>query len=108
MSRDWLAKVRRGLRKPPTVILRRLRDEAIAELDRFAAPGRAARFTEDHLVVATGAASFDELRRRLDTRPTPAAVSSWPLADYDKLCPGDHQRILHAAKRAIGHEVDLL
>jgi uncharacterized heparinase superfamily protein len=108
MTRDWIGMVKRGLRKPPKVILQRLHTELQAEADRFVSPLRARRFGKQALLKATGDGNFETLWQRLSQRPFPAYTSWLDASKYDHLCPGDKERILKAADFAVKHQVDLL
>lgn len=108
MSRDWRATIRRGLRKPPRVILRRVGDEARAELDRFLAPWRARRLDARCLVRQFGVSNIDALWAHLSQLPYFATTGRVARAEYESICPGDTDRILRDAEHALGNEVDLL
>ncbi len=108
MSRDWTGLIRRGLRKPPKVILQRLGDELRAELERFFAPVRAGRLTGTRLARLFGRSGIDALWVQLGENPYLAPVEPVDLEIYDRLCPGDSERIIQQAERALRHEVDLL
>ncbi len=108
MSRVWLGLIRRGLRKPPRVILRRLGDELRAELERFLAPARARRMTGGRLARLFGVPDLDALWMRLGQNSYVSPVEPVDLETYDQLCPGDAVRILRLAEQAVRHEVDLL
>jgi hypothetical protein len=110
MGRDWVGMVRRGVRKPPRVILRRIGDEVRVEADRVLAAPRARRFGDRSLLRATGdaGAGIDGLWERIAQRPYPAYTLEAPAPGYDGLCAGDRQRVLDAAERALAHRVDLL
>lgn len=75
--------------------------------ERVRAPRRAARFTPAYLARAHGFATVGEWWGALGARRYLAHVS--PVGpEYDALCPGDMDRILAAADRAISHRVNLL
>ena len=106
--RDWLGTLRRGLRKPPSVIVRRVLSEARAEADRVLAPGRARRVTEAFLLSELQAPSIDALWKRLACRPYAVAVGPVSVHDYERLCPGDGARIRREALHALERRVNLL
>ncbi|RMG49090.1 MAG: hypothetical protein D6723_14355 [Acidobacteria bacterium] len=108
MSRDWLGLIRRGLRKPPRVILQRLGDELWAELERFLAPARARRMTGRRLARLFGLPDLDALWVHLGQNSYVSPVGPVDADTYDQLCPGDAARIIQQAERALQHEVDLL
>jgi uncharacterized heparinase superfamily protein len=101
------ARLQQALRKPPTVVIRRVAQEAAAKLERLNA-GRRARFDIDALLRATDAPSLDELWHRMATRPFPFTTAPVDLRRYEDLCPGDTDRILTLAERAVAHDVNLL
>jgi uncharacterized heparinase superfamily protein len=105
-SRGFAGRLRRGLRKPPRVIARRIRAEATTELERVRAPRRAAAFGEAQLLRATDAPSVEQLWTtllgRAPFRPAFAA------GDHDHVAAGDRQRVLIAAEAAVARVVDIL
>jgi uncharacterized heparinase superfamily protein len=108
MNRNVLRMARRALGKPPAYVARRALQELQAEAERFFGPRRARTFGERQLLARTGAASVDALWQKLGSRPYAAEVAPIPRDFYDVLCPGDAERILGAAERALAHRVDLL
>jgi len=108
MSRDWVGMILRGVRKPPKVILRRIGDEVRAELERFIAPARARYVTGSYLVKQFGGADIDSLWEHLASTPYLAATESVEPSHYEQVCPGDAERILSQAAKALNSEVDLL
>ena len=99
----------RLLRKPPRTIIARLAAEARRELDRFVVPRFARTFDDRALLLRCRATSIDALwERLLHSRAWPMARAPWDRANYEATCPGDTNRILEAAARAMRHEVDLL
>ena len=105
---EFLAKVRRGLRKPPGIIVRRILTDLRAETDRWRAPGRQARFGVEELLTATRASSFEALVASLSGRNFPAWTLPVDGSAYETLHPGDRARIHAAADAALQHRVDLL
>lgn len=108
MSRDWFGMIRRGMHKPPNVIVRRLNNEIRSELERFIAPLRAQKLTGRRLVKAFGLQDIDGLWDYLGKHPYVAMVDNINVDEYENLCPGDIKRILTMAEKAIHHEVNLL
>lgn len=104
----WGRRARKALRTPPRVLVARAGQEARMVVDRFTAPGRAARFNGDALLRATSAASLESLWDRLARRPYPAITSGLSEGRYAELCPGDRERIIAAAEDAVSHCIDLL
>lgn len=98
---------RRGLRKPPRVILNRLASEAKAEFERFLAPRRA-RLPVEVLLDELGGSHIDDLWAALAARPYPTQTDFVQRATYEASCPGDLDRILASADDALAHRVNLL
>lgn len=90
----------------PRSLARRLVSEASAEIERFTAPRRAARFDDEALLAATDADSIEALWHRLASRPWP----SWLPTEADRKSIPSAQRmeILARAERALARTVDLL
>ena len=108
MSGDWPGMIRRGIRKPPKVIIRRLSDEIRAELERFVAPIRAKHLTGSKLVKEFGLHDIDALWEHLGKLPYIAQIDNVNIDEYEKICPGDAGRIIAMAEKVIQHEVNLL
>ncbi len=108
MGRDWLGLIRRGLRKPPKVIIQRLLSELSTEVERFVAPQRAQRFGKQALLKATNADCLDTLWERLGNSPYPAQTKPNISTTLDAICPEDRQIILARAELALNHQVNLL
>lgn len=102
---EFVAKVRRGLKKPPRYIAQRVLLEAQLEWERLYSWRRAKGITALGLVRAEGHASIDAWWEVLGRRP---ALAPTDVADYDAVCAGDRQRIMAAAADASRHRVDLL
>jgi uncharacterized heparinase superfamily protein len=103
-----LSKVRRGLRKPPSYILHRLLLEARAEAERYRGPRRARHLDLAALLASNKAVTLNELWTRLRTQPYISPIEQITANDYEKICPGDTERILRRAEDALAHRVDLL
>jgi len=90
----------------PRSVARRLASEASAEIERFTAPRRAARFDDKALLAATGAESISALWRRLGSRQW----ASWMPTEADRASIPSAQRheILARAERGLALTVDLL
>lgn len=108
MSQPNVAFLRRVLHKPPAVLFRRAAQEAGARIDRISAGRRARMFDTAALLRATDAASLDELWARAAARPYPASTHAIDVSSHDGFCPGDRDRVLVLAERAVAHQVDLL
>jgi uncharacterized heparinase superfamily protein len=104
-----LERVRRLLKKPPSIILRRVGQELAQESEWLTAPLRARRVTPSRLLAELDAGDLDALWARLGASPYPAF---FPRASergaLDEVCPGETARIMRAAERALRHEVTLL
>lgn len=92
---------------PPSVLAGLILHKSRRRAERFAAPARSRRLTEQSLLKQTGSSDLSELWTSLEQRPYPAWTSD-PGADHERLCPQDRQRILDAAERALARQVDLL
>ena len=90
----------------PRSVARRVVSEGSAELERFTAHRRAARFDEEALLAATGAESISGLWRRLESRPW----ASWLPTEADRASIPSAQRdeIFARAERGLARMVDLL
>ncbi len=108
MASDFIEKIRRGLRKPPHVILRRIFFEINAQVEKVISPQRAKRFNEYSLLRATKATNLDSLWLSLGKRAYPAVALLLDAEKYNDMCPGDSQRIERRAEDALEHRVDLL
>lgn len=106
--RETLDKVRRGLRKPPRYILERLAADAREQAEKILGPRRARRFGLNALLDATGQLSVDQLWSDLQSRSYPAVTGPLPPSEYERICPGDLERITRSAEDALMHLVDLL
>lgn len=100
--------IRRGLRKPPRVILERITDEVRSELERFFAPRRAQRFEDGALLRELSAHDVNYLWEEIGRHEYVAHVTRVDAGSLDQVCPGDCMRILRAAESAMEHKVDLL
>jgi uncharacterized heparinase superfamily protein len=105
--RGLIRLIRRGLRKPLGVVLRRAVYEAQVQAERYVAPWRARRFDARRLLLACGEPDISTLWRRLASRPYPAHTAVDP-AEHRRLCPGEAEGILRSAEDALAHRVRLL
>lgn len=103
-----LARVRRGLRKPPRVILIRLRQEASARIDKYLSRSKPARLSHERFLRALRAKDLVELWERLSERPFPAQCSAASIDDLERWCPGSSAKIQERAQLALERKVDLL
>ena len=104
---ELLEKVRRGLRKPPRVIVARIVSESRAELERVRAPFRR-RLKIDSLAVELGCSDGRELWQYLSERTYPTVTTFLDSSAYDQYCDRGRQRIISKAEDALEHRVDLL
>ena len=93
---------------PPGYVMHRLVRELRGHVDRYLAPRRARRFDLRALLKATDADTLEMLWGRLGERPYPFSTDRIDRDEYERLCPGDYQRVLERAERALKHQVDLL
>ena len=109
MPGSVLTRLRRGLKKPPSVILRRVRQELIQESEWLTAGLRARRVTPSRLLDELQAENLAALWARLASNPYPAWFPRPSDAGaVENVRPGESARILRAAERALRHEVTLL
>ena len=105
---DLVGKIRRGLRKPPRVILARLLAMARTQTERIRLPIRAT-LSEPKLLRELQAPSLDALWHRLAVRPYPAWFGPCDNSEIDDLCGAQERATLLArADAALEHRVDLL
>src|SRR5215213_7499700 len=107
MLERMLARVGRAARKPPRELARRLREEAVRELDAYREPRRGRRFGSAELLAATGSSSIDELWARARELPWlgPPTLEARAL---DALCPEASTGVLARAERTLARTVDVL
>jgi uncharacterized heparinase superfamily protein len=105
---ELLRKLRRGLSKPPRYIAERALREVQSRCERYAGPWRAQRLSAKGLALQAGFTSSDEWWVALASRPYPAHVATVRPDELERLCPGEHSRIMAAAHRATARQVDLL
>jgi Heparinase II/III-like protein/Heparinase II/III N-terminus len=98
----------RAAHKPPRVVARRLLDEANVELERIRAPRRGRRFGRSELLRATGGATIDEVWEAVLARPYPFIRTADDLDEIEQRWPGERDRVVLAAERALAREIDLL
>jgi hypothetical protein len=105
---DLLGKVRRALRKPPRILVQRLRMEARSQADRYFSRTRPNRLTRERLARLCGARDVDELWQRLAKGPYPAVTTVVSGAELEHYCAGMAAKIRAAADRALRRRVNLL
>jgi hypothetical protein len=104
---DMLRRAGRALHTPPRVLAQRAAQELHAQADRYLAPSLARRFDARRLLRVCGEPDLDSLWRRLADRPYPAHTRVDPR-EYERLFPGESERIERAAEDAVRHRVRLL
>ncbi|MGE5582543.1 MAG: heparinase II/III family protein [Bacillota bacterium] len=102
------ARIQRGFRKPPKVIIQRLFNEIKERVEFFLAPHRFRVFKKKGLLRATGYPDIDSLWEALGEIPYLSRFEPINSACYHELCPGDRERIIEAAQAALEHRVNLL
>ncbi len=103
-----IAKVRRAFRKPPRIILIRLRQEIAAAIDKHLSQSRPTRLTEQRLIRNLRARDLVDLWERLARRPYPATLSAKCASQVDRCCPGTRESIMKRARHALERRIDLL
>jgi len=104
---DLLGKIRRGLRKPPGYVAARAWHEFTSRLEKYRGPARARALTTEALLRLSGQPSIDALWGCLAGSVAPTAMDV-SRAALDRLAPGEADRLVALADRAMRHEVDLL
>lgn len=102
-----LDSARRGLRKPPSYIAQRLWHEVQARHERRRAPARRLAMQPASLLRQMSYSSIDAWWESIAARPF-VATGSVDSDIIERLCPGETERILAAAERAVRHRVNLL
>lgn len=103
-----ISRVRRGLRKPPRIILIRLRQEVGLRLDRYLSRSRPARLSKQRLARLLRARDLGDLWDSLSKRSFPAHTSRTSAYEVDRFCPHALAHIEKGAVRALDRRVDLL
>lgn len=105
---DLIGKIRRGLRKPPRVIVARVRAMARTQTERLRLPGRVG-MSQSRLLRELRSSSLDALWQRLTLRPFPAWCRPLDPIDIDTFCGASERlTLLSRAEDALAHRVDLL
>lgn len=105
--KDIFGKIRRGLKKPPREIARRIVAELRAELERFIAPSRAY-IKLDTLLSRLEARSLEALWEELAGRPYLASVTGVDRDSLNACCPESFKSVVARAEEALVHRVSLL
>jgi uncharacterized heparinase superfamily protein len=105
---ELINKIRRGLRKPPRVILNRVYQEISDQAERYLAPKRARNINLVVLLNKTGMQNLNQLWIFLSERPYVTLTKPINSDLLDGLFIGESALILERAQLAIAHKVDLL
>ncbi|MCK9294002.1 MAG: heparinase II/III family protein [Desulfobulbaceae bacterium] len=108
MKIELIHRIRRGVRKPPSVIARRILHEFHKITDHYQASQREKSWNGTKLAHNIGVSDVNGLWEQLAARPYPAVVRSVDTAGYDALTRGDAERVRAAADRALARRVNLL
>jgi uncharacterized heparinase superfamily protein len=103
-----VAKVKRAIRKPPRVIVKRLGQEVSAYAERYVAPQRIRRFTLMRLLKKTEQQTLQQLWLFLSQRPYVSYTQVMDASYFEALFPGESALIFTRAEHAMAHRVDLL
>ena len=103
-----LAKIRRGLRKPPRVIAKRLWQMASEQLERYSSAERASQFSLTKLLRATATENLAQLWKELSQRPYFAITSLGNHHFFAEQYPQEIASIMTKAELALQRQVDLL
>ncbi|MCR9191739.1 MAG: heparinase II/III family protein [Gammaproteobacteria bacterium] len=103
-----LAKIRRGLRKPPKVIFKRLKQEVSSQAERYFAPRRAHSFTLASLLKQTQHQDLETLWSHIGERAYCTLTTLIDLATLENCVPNETTVIFERANRAMAHKVNLL
>lgn len=105
---DLLGKMRRGIRKPPHVILARVLAMARTQTERLRLPRRA-RMSDSQLLEELNADNLCDLWQRLSNRPFPVWLGPFDVEEFQNLCgSAELTRLMDRAADALAHRVDLL
>jgi uncharacterized heparinase superfamily protein len=107
MAGSWFGALRRGVKKPPHYIARRLVREAYGQAERRLAPRRAEQLTPAVIARRCGYGSVEHWWSALSVRPY-AAVTRIAAEELERVCPGEVGRVVAAADRSASHRVNLL
>lgn len=108
LTGDLIAKLKRVVRKPPKIIVKRLAQEISGYADRFIAPQRIQRLTMARLLKKTGQKNIHALWDFISQRPYVSATNRVEQSQYASLCPEETTLIFSRAQLAMDHCVDLL
>lgn len=99
---------RKAVRKPPKVLAARAAAEARRAWEAYRVPRFGAPVNIADVLADTGTQSIDALCAHLARRPYATYLGPISSDALDALSPGETERLLARAERALTHEVDLL
>jgi hypothetical protein len=106
---ELIIKIKRGLKKPPRVILRRLKDEFSKFLGQYFIPYRARFFSKEVLLKETKSSEINQLWEMLFFGRYPIhLLSQFSLTNSNYKFELDKELILFQAEKAYNKEVNLL
>ena len=105
---ELFLKIRRGLRKPPRVILRRLIDEGRGIAERYLAPWRVRYWDKNRLASSMGARNLSQLWEQITKQTYPAYMRSLDTTRNDVITGEDSKQLCIVAKRALARRLELL
>ncbi len=108
MPYNLLKKIKRGLRKPPHIIAKRLYQESRIQFERYYAPRYATKFNLKYLLQATNLPDLATLWQTLAKQPYPAVISANDCQQFSDRFPQASTTIVAKAELALAHKVDLL
>ena len=103
-----LGRIRRGLRKPPHIIAKRISQLCSEQLARHTAPKRAAKFNLQKLLAETQTAGLTTLWENLGQRPYFAQTRILGHEIFSKQYPLELTAIIEKANLALNKQVNLL
>lgn len=104
---EFLAKVARGLRKPPGYVVERVWHELLSGAERYRAPLRERRISASDLARKAGCGSVELFWDALAARAAPVEFGQ-SIAGLDAIMPGATAAIIERASDGLSHRVDLL
>lgn len=105
MILESIRKIKRGLRKPPRILVQRIGAELKTASERYHAPYRVKKL---NLLKETNFHTFSDLWNYLAQRPHPTFLEPIDAQKYAALYSLSYQNILDKAQQALNHQVDLL
>jgi hypothetical protein len=103
-----MSKIRRGLRKPPQVILKRILQMCKEQVDRYACVNRFSKFDQNQLLNLTQTADMAELWDQLGQRPFFSNIHVGNHHSFISEHPDEVKFIFEKAQLALKKQVQLL